>query len=175
MGKFGVMKSRISLNKSEVMGETVLRKPGFVFVPLSVVEQNLKRKSEMDLAELPKTASLEQVTDLMREIQQEDVCDMEVDLAEVMWQESDAIVWNTLAHELETVIECLPAEEDDVEDIVMPGDELRDGSEGEEQEPIEDGEQRDGSVAEHAGQSKRDLERVKKALMKLHVNLVIRV
>ena len=50
----------------------------------------------------------------------------------------------------------------------MPGDELRDGSEGEEQE---DGEQRDGSVAEHAGHSKRDLERVKKALMKLHVNL----
>ena len=49
--------------------------------------------------------------------------------------------------------------------------ELRDGSEGEEQEPVEDGEQRDGSVAEHAGHSKRDLERVKKALMKLHVYL----
>ena len=80
------------------MGETVLRKPGFVFVPPSVVEQNVKRKLEMDLAELPKTASLEQVTDLMREIQQQDECDMEVDLAEVMWQESDAIVWNTLAY-----------------------------------------------------------------------------
>ena len=61
--------------------------------------------------------------------------------------------------------------EDDVEDIEVPGDELRDGSEGEEQEPMEDGEQRDGSVAEHAGHSKRDLERVKKALMKFHVNL----
>ena len=46
----------------------------------------------------------------------------------------------------------------------MPGDELRDESEGEEQAPMEDGEQRDGSVAEH-------LERVKKALMKLHTNL----
>ena len=34
-----------------------------------------------------------------------------------------------------------------------------------------DGEQRDGSVAEHAGHSKRDLERVKKALMRIHVNL----
>ena len=77
----------------------------------------MKRKPEMDLAELPKTASLEQVTDLMREIQQQDVCDMEVDLAEVMWQESDAIVWNALAHELEIVVQCLPAEEDDVEDI----------------------------------------------------------
>ena len=29
VGKLGVMKSRISLNKSEVMGETVLRKPRF--------------------------------------------------------------------------------------------------------------------------------------------------
>ena len=99
------------------------------------------------------------------------MCDMEVDLAEVMWRESGAIVWNTLAHELETVVECLPAEENDVEDIEMPGDELRDGSEGVEQEPMEDGEQRDGSVAEHASHSERDLERVKKAQMKLHVNL----
>ena len=64
--------------------------------------------------------------------------------------------------------ECLYAEEDDVEDIEMPGDELRDGSGGEQQEPVEDGELRDGSVAEHAGHSKRDLERVEKALMKLH-------
>ena len=96
---------------------------------------------------------------------------MEVDLAEMMWQESDATVWNTLAHELETVIECLPAEEDDVEDIEMPGDELRDESEGEEQAPMEDGGQRDGSVAEHVAHSKRDLERVKKAPMKLHTNL----
>ena len=81
------------------------------------------------------------------------------------------LLFGTLAHELETVVECLPEEEDDAEDIEMPGDELRDGSEGEEQEPMEDGEQRDGSVAEHAGLSKRDLERVKKALMKLHANL----
>ena len=50
---------------------------------------------------------------------------MEVDLAEVMWQESDAIVWNTLAHKLETVVGCLHAEEDDVEDMEMPGGELR--------------------------------------------------
>ena len=53
----------------------------------------------------------------MHQLEQQDVCDLEVDLAEVMWQESDASVWNTLAHELETVIECLPAEEDDVEDM----------------------------------------------------------
>ena len=69
---------------------------------------------------------------------------------------------STLAHELETVIGC---------HIEMPGDELRDGSEGEEQESMDDGEQRDGSVAAHAGHSKRDLERVKKALAKLHDNL----
>ena len=59
VGKLGVMKSRISLNKSEVTGETVLRKPGCVPVPPSVVEENVKRKPEMDLAELPQTASLE--------------------------------------------------------------------------------------------------------------------
>ena len=58
----------------------------------------------MDLAQLPKAASLEQVTNLMHEIQQQDVCDMEVDLAEVMWREADAIVWNTLAHEIKIVI-----------------------------------------------------------------------
>ena len=121
----------------------------------------------MNLEELPKTASLEQVTNLMHEVKQQYVCDMEVDLAEVMRQESG----NTLAHELETVIECLPAEEDNVEDIEMPGDELRDESEGEEQTPMEDVEQRDGFVAEHVGHSKRDLERVKKALVKLHTDL----
>ena len=54
------------------------------------------------------TASLEQVTNLMRELKQQDVCDIEVDLAEVMWQEADASLWSTLAHELETVVECLP-------------------------------------------------------------------
>ena len=39
-------------------------------------------------------------------------------------------------HELETVVECLPAEEDDVEDIEVPGDELRDESEDQEQEKM---------------------------------------
>ena len=33
VGELGVMESRISLEKREVMGETVLRKPCFVFVP----------------------------------------------------------------------------------------------------------------------------------------------
>ena len=126
MGKLGAKESRIFLKKEQVMGETVFRKPGFVFVPSSVVEQNVKQKPDMDLAELPKTASLEQVTILMRELKQQDVCDTEVDLAEVMRQEADASLWNTLAHELETVVECLPAEEEGVEDIDMPNDERRD-------------------------------------------------
>ena len=138
MGNLDKMKSRISEDKSEVLGETVIRKSGFVFAPPSVVERNVKRKPDMHRAELPKTASLEQLTDLMRKIQQQDVCDMEDDLAQVMWQESDAIVWNTLAHEMETVIEGLPAEEDVVKDIEMSG-----------------GEFRDGSVAEHTGHSKQ--------------------
>ena len=55
------------------MGETVFRKPGFAFVPPSVAEQNVKQKPKMDLAELPKTASLEQVTNLMRELKKQDV------------------------------------------------------------------------------------------------------
>ena len=114
---------------------------------------------------------MEQVTNLMRELKQQDVCDMEVDLAEVMWQESDASLWNTLAHELETVVECLPAEEEGAEDIDMPSDERRDESEGEGQSPMEDQEQRDGSVADQESHSKQDLERVKKALIKLHTNL----
>ena len=58
----------------------------------------MKQKPEMDRAKLPKTTSMKQLTDLMRGIQQQDACDMKVDSAEVMWQESDAIVWNTLAH-----------------------------------------------------------------------------
>ena len=148
--------------KREVMRQTVLRKPGFVFVPPSAMMQNVKRNPEVDLAELPKTASLEQVTNLMREIQQQDVYDMEVDLAEKMWQEADATVWNTLAMNWKQRIECVLTEEDDFKDIEMPGDELRDGSEVVEQEPMEDGEQRDGSVTEHAGRSK--------ALMKPHVH-----
>ena len=32
------------------------------------------------------------IFNLMRELKQQDVCDMEVDLAEVMWQESDDAV-----------------------------------------------------------------------------------
>ena len=51
----------------------------------------MKQKPDMNLAELPKTASLEQVTNLMRELKQQDVCDMEVDLAEVMWPKSSML------------------------------------------------------------------------------------
>ena len=119
----------------------------------------MKWKPEMDRAELPKTEPLKQLTDLMREVQQQDVCDMEVNLIEVMRQE------------LETLVGCLSAEEDDVEDIEMSGGELRDGSEGEEQEPMTDGEQREGSATVNAGYSKRDPEQSKETLMRLHVKL----
>ena len=65
MGKLGVEGSRITLKKEHVMGETVLRKLGFEFVPPSVVEQNVKQKPEIDLANMPKAVSLEQVTNWM--------------------------------------------------------------------------------------------------------------
>ena len=72
----------------------------------------------------------------MRELKQQDVCDMEVDLAEVMWQESDASLWSTLARELVTVVECLPAKEEGAEETDMPSDERRDESEGQGQAPM---------------------------------------
>ena len=170
MGKLGVEGSRITLKKEHVMGETVRRKPGFVFVLPLVVEQNVNQKPEIDLANMPKTVSLEQVTNLMRELKKQDVCDMEVDLAEVMWQEPDAKIWNALAHALETMAECLPAEEEGEEDVNMRGDGRRDESHSE-QAPMEDDEQRDGSVPEQEAHSKQDLERVRKALEKFHTNL----
>ena len=66
--------------------------------------------------------SLEQVKTLVRELEQEDVCDMEVDLAEVRWQQSDIEMLNVFAQDLETAVECLPAEEDEDEDVNMRGD-----------------------------------------------------
>ena len=48
---------------------------------------------------------------------------------------------------------------------------VRDESEGERQAPMEDDEQRDGSVAEQEVHSEQDLERVNKALRKLHTSL----
>ena len=152
------------------MEETVFSETGFVLVPPIGGGAKLETKARNGSCGV-ETASLEQVTNLMRELKQQDVCDIEVDLAEVMWQEADASLWSTLAHELETVVECLPAEEEGVEDIDMPSDESRDESEGGEQAPMEDEEQRDGSVAEQEGYSKQDLERAKKALTKLHTNL----
>ena len=119
----------------------------------------------------------------MRELEQEDVCDMEVNLAEVRWQESDAKVFNALAQELETVALCLPVDEED-EDMNMRDDDRRDGYGGEEQVPLEDGEQRDGwmanmedgeqrygSVPEREVHSRQDVERVKRALRNLLTKL----
>ena len=41
---------------------------------------------------------------------------MEVDLAEVRWQESDIEMLNAFARDLETAVECLLADEDEDED-----------------------------------------------------------
>ena len=64
------------------------------------------------------------------------------------------------------MVECLPAEEEEREDVDMPSDDRRGESKGERQAPMEDGEQRDGSVAEQEVHSKQDLERVKKSVQK---------
>ena len=107
---------------------------------------------------------------LVRELEQEDVCDMEVDLAEVRWQESDTEVLNAFAQDLETAVECLPAEEDE-EDVNMRDDEHRDGCDVEEQAPMEEGGDHDEAVPEGQVHSRHDVERVKRALRKLHTNL----
>ena len=80
-------------------------------------------------------------------------------------QESDAKIWHTLAHELETLAECFAAEEEGEEDD-MRNDDRRDESDDEEQVSIEDDEQRGGSVPEQAAHSKQDLALVKKAHVK---------
>ena len=90
MGSLGKKKVEFLWKKDKSWERQCSENPGFVFVHPPVVEPEVKQKPEMDLAELPKTASLEQVTNLMRDLKQQDVCDMEVDLEEVMWQESDA-------------------------------------------------------------------------------------
>ena len=48
-------------------------------------------------------------------------------MAEVRWQESDIEMLNVFAQDLETAVECLPAEEDEDEDVTMRDDEHPDG------------------------------------------------
>ena len=132
MGKLGVTRSRQTFWKKQVLGCSVIRKPGILFVPPSVVEQSAKLKSGLDLKMLPKTVSLEQVKNLVRELEPEDVCDMEVDLAKVRWQELDIEMLNVFAQDLETAVECLPAEEGQDDYVNMRGDDNHDGSDVEE-------------------------------------------
>ena len=49
MGKLGVTRSRQTFGKKQVLGGSVVRKPGIMFVLPSVVEQSVKLKSELDL------------------------------------------------------------------------------------------------------------------------------
>ena len=125
-----------------------------------VVEQNVKLKSGLDLKKLPKTVSLEQVKTLVRELEQEDVCDMEIDLAEVRWQESDIELLNVFAQDLETAVECLPVEEDEDEDVSMRGDEHHDGSDVEEQVPMDEGGEHVEAAPEGEVYSGHDVERI---------------
>ena len=43
--------------------------------------------------------------------------DMEIDLSEVLWQESDAKVWNALDQYLETAAEDFPLDKEEKEDV----------------------------------------------------------
>ena len=112
--------------------------------------------------------SLEQVKTLVRELEQEDVCDMEVDLAEVRWQELDIEMLNVFAQDLETAAECLPAEGDEDEDVNMRGYEHHDGSDVEEQVPMEEGREHDEAAPEGGVHSRHDVERVNRERKKKH-------
>ena len=85
---------------------------------------------------------------LVRELEQEDVCDMEVYLAEVRWQESDTEVLNAFAQDLETAVGCLPAVQDEDEDVNMRDHEHRDGSDVEEKASMEEGGEHDEAAPE---------------------------
>ena len=91
---------------------------------------------------------------------------MEVDLTEVRWQETDIE-----AQDLETAVECLPAVEDEDEDVNMRDDEHCDGSDVEEQASMEEGGEHDEAAPEGEVHSRHDVERVKKALRELLTNL----
>ena len=98
--------SRSLLRKGQVVGDSV-QKTGFC--GRSRIGGEAKCETEehgsYGVAE-------DDVSGTVDQFKQQDVCDTEVALAEVMWQESDASIWSILAHELETVAECLPAEEE---------------------------------------------------------------
>ena len=106
---------------------------------------------------------------MVRELEQEDVCDMEVDLAEVRWQESDIEMLNVFAQDLETA-RVSAAEEDKDEDVNMRGNEHHNGSDVEEQVPMEEGGEHDEAAPEGEVHSRHDVERAKRSLRKLHTN-----
>ena len=54
IGEVGSDEKSSNLWEEEVLGGSVIRKPGIMFVPPSVVAQNVKRKLELDLKILPK-------------------------------------------------------------------------------------------------------------------------
>ena len=61
MMKLGVTGSRQTFGKKQVLGGSVVRKPGLMLVLPSVVGQSVKLKSGLDLQNLHKTVSMEQV------------------------------------------------------------------------------------------------------------------
>ena len=70
---------------------------------------------------------------------------------------------NAFAQDLEIAVECLPAEEDEDEDVNMRDDEHHDGSDVEKQVLMEDGGEHDEAAPEGEVHSR--------ALRKLHTNL----
>ena len=76
-----------------------------------------------------------------------------------------------MLQDLETAVECLPALEDEDEDVNMRDDEHRGGSDVEEEASMEEGGEHDEAAPEGEVHSRHDVERVKRALRKLHTKL----
>ena len=135
MKKLAVMR-RSASDKKLVKGQAVVRNAGIVSIRPRVVERGLEQRPKIDLVNLPKIASLDQV-----EKHHERSRDMEIGLAEVSWQLSGAEAMKVFARELDTSVESLPDDDEGDEDTNVLDDDRRDEPDVEEQAQMENGEQ----------------------------------
>ena len=103
MVKLEVVKRQTISGRKKDQEQTMLLKPRMECVFPSMVERTVKQKPGIDGVLLSKTVSLEQVKILLRELGQEDVSDIKVDLAEGRWQESGTKALSSLAGRWQSV------------------------------------------------------------------------
>ena len=167
MVRLEVVKRQMFLGEKHVQGQTVILKTCLEFVHLLVVVRTVKQKWELGVVSLSKTVLLVQVKKtLLIELEQKDMSDMEIVLAKARRQELGTEMLYSRMHEWETKTECLSLEEEKNGDMRVQNGEQRDGS----MAHLKVGEQRDGLVPEREVFLEQDDDRVKRALLKLHSN-----